>query len=44
MEKPIKDQKIEVKQTPPFRRIEVHSGHQKLMVRDLKTGQYVGKR
>jgi len=35
---------IKIKQNPPAKRIEVHGGHQKLVVRDLKTGQYVNKR
>jgi len=35
---------IEIKQNPPAKRIEVHPIHQKLVVRDMKTGQYVNKR
>ena len=35
---------IKIKQNPPAKRIEVHSGHRKLVVRDLKTGQYAKKR
>lgn len=35
---------VEIKQNPPAKRIEVHPIHQKLVVRDLKTGQYVDKR
>lgn len=31
------------KTEPAGKRIEVHSGHQKLVVRDLKTGRYVNK-
>lgn len=45
-EKDIKKIKWEtqIKQNPPVKRIEVHGGHQRLVVRDLKTGQYVNKR
>ena len=35
---------VERKQNPPAKRIEIHSKHQKLVVRDMKTGQYVNKR
>jgi len=37
-------EQVEIKQNPPAKRIEVHPIHQKLVVRDLKTGQYVDKR
>jgi hypothetical protein len=46
MENQSQNQKIQIKikQNPPAKRIEVHGGHQRLVVRDLKTGQYVNKR
>jgi len=43
-EKQNQNQPIQVYQNPPAKRIEVHSGHRKLVVRDLKTGQYAKKR
>jgi len=44
MEEKQNQNQVQIKQNPPAKRIEVHSGHQKLVVRDLKTGQYVNKR
>ena len=38
------NQSIQVYKNPPSKRIEIHSGHQKLVVRDMKTGRYVNKR
>ena len=35
---------VEIKQNPPATRLEVHPIHQKLVVRDMKTGQYAKKR
>jgi len=43
-EKQNQNQQVQVYQNPPAKRIEVHGGHQKLVVRDLKTGQYINKR
>jgi len=43
-EKQNQNQSIQVYENPPSKRIEIHSKHQKLVVRDLKTGQYVNKR
>jgi len=43
-EKQKQNQPIQVYENPPSKRIEIHSRHQKLVVRDLKTGQYVNKR
>lgn len=38
------NQQAQIKQSPPVKRIETHSGHHKLVIRDLQTGQYVKKR
>ena len=35
---------VPIKQNPAVKRIETHGGHQKLVIRDLKTGKYVKKR
>jgi len=43
-EKQNQNQPIQVYQNPTLRRIEIHSKHQKLVMRDLKTGRYVNKR
>lgn len=43
-EKQKQNQQVQVYQNPPVKRIEIHSRHQKLVVRDLKTGRYVNKR
>lgn len=37
-------QQVQVYQNPTPRRIEIHSKHQKLVVRDMKTGRYINKR
>jgi len=34
---------VGIKQNPPAKRIEVHPIHQKLIVRDIKTGRFVQK-
>jgi len=43
-EKQNQNQPVQVYENPASKRIEIHSKHQKLVVRDLKTGQYVNKR
>jgi len=43
-EKQNQNQPTQVYQNPTSRRIEMHPKHQKLVVRDLKTGRYVNKR
>jgi len=43
-EKQNQNQPVQVYKNPISKRIEIHSRHQKLVVRDLKTGQYVNKR
>jgi len=43
-EKQNQNQPVQVYKNPTSKRIEIHSRHQKLVVRDLKTGQYVNKR
>lgn len=43
-EKQNQNQPIQVYENPPSKRIEIHSKHQKLVVRDMKTGRYVNKR
>jgi len=44
-EKQNQNQPIQVYENPPpSKRIEIHSRHQKLVVRDMKTGRYTNKR
>ncbi|ADQ06500.1 hypothetical protein Calhy_0763 [Caldicellulosiruptor hydrothermalis 108] len=35
---------ITIKQNPPIKRIETHPIHQKLIIRDMKTGRFAEKR
>ncbi len=43
-EKQNQNQPTQVSENSPLKRIEIHSRHQKLVVRDMKTGRYVNKR
>jgi len=43
-EKQKQNQPIQVYENSPSKRIEIHSKHQKLVVRDVKTGRYTNKR
>jgi len=42
-EKQNQNQQVQVYQNPPAKRIEVHPIHQKLIVRDIKTGRFLQK-